>query len=88
VPKRWSKERFCIITTTTFLIVAAGTGVGVAVGVGVGAIKEFLTPPHPSIRARHRGLKKQTSILLKGTAPLRVFESDHLSRVGLVFTVF
>src|ERR1700722_11510068 len=29
VPKRWSKERFCIITTTTFLIVAAcGAGVG------------------------------------------------------------
>jgi len=58
-----------MITTTTFLIAACGTGVGA--GEGVGVLDEFFTPPHPNIRARSRGLKKNKNIRLKGTAPLR-----------------
>jgi ABC-type transporter Mla subunit MlaD len=58
-----------MITTITFLIVAAcGVGVGVGVGVDVG---EFFTPPHPIVRARSRGLKKNKAVRFKGTAPLR-----------------
>ncbi len=53
--------------TTTFLIVACVTGVGV----GVGVTDEFFTPPHPNVRARNRGLKKNRNVRLKGTAPLR-----------------
>jgi hypothetical protein len=29
------------------------------------------TPPHPIVRARNRGLKKNKNIRFKGTAPLR-----------------
>jgi hypothetical protein len=39
--------------------------------VGVGVIDEFFTPPHPNVRARSRGLKKNRNLRLKGTAPLR-----------------
>jgi hypothetical protein len=56
-----------MITTTTFLITACGTGVGVVVGV----TDEFFTPPHPNVRARSRGLKKNKNVRFKGTAPLR-----------------
>jgi hypothetical protein len=57
-----------MITTTTFLIAApCVTGVGV----GEGVIDEFFTPPHPTVRARSRGLKKYRNVRLKGTAPLR-----------------
>jgi hypothetical protein len=56
-----------MITTTTFLIAGCVTGVGV----GVGVIDEFFTPPHPIVRARHRGLKKNKNVRFKGTAPLR-----------------
>jgi hypothetical protein len=57
-----------MITTTTFLIAAA---CGVGVGVGEGELEDPFTPPHPIVRARTRGLKKNRSTLLKGTAPLR-----------------
>jgi len=61
-----------MITTTTFLIAAPCViGVGVGEGVGVGVIDEFFTPPHPIVRARTRGLKKNKNTRLKGTAPLR-----------------
>jgi hypothetical protein len=57
-----------MITTTTFLIAApCVTGVGV----GEGVLDEFFTPPHPIVRARRRGLKKNRNVRLKGTAPLR-----------------
>jgi hypothetical protein len=56
-----------MITTTTFLITACVTGVGV----GVGVTDEFFTPPHPNVRARSRGLKKNKNVRFKGTAPLR-----------------
>jgi hypothetical protein len=56
-----------MITTTTFLIAARVTGVGV----GVGVMDEFFTPPHPIVRARIRGLKKNKNARFKGTAPLR-----------------
>jgi len=46
-------------------------GVGVEIGVGVGVTDEFLTPPHPIVRARTRGLKKNKNVRFKGTAPLR-----------------
>jgi hypothetical protein len=56
-----------MITTTTFLIAApCVTGVGVGV-----EVDEFFTPPHPIVRARSRGLKKNKNARLKGTAPLR-----------------
>jgi hypothetical protein len=56
-----------MITTITFLTTAWVTGVGV----GVGVMDEFFTPPHPNVRARTRGLKKNKNARLKGTAPLR-----------------
>src|SRR6476646_1478381 len=64
VPKRWSNDRFCMITTTTFLIDAACV---TGVGVGVGVIDEPFTPPHPIVRARARELKKHKNARLKGT---------------------
>jgi hypothetical protein len=57
-----------MITTTTFLI---ATPCVTGDGVGVGVIDEFFTPPHPIVRARSRGLKKNKNTRLKGTAPLR-----------------
>ena len=68
VPKRLSNERFCMITTTTFLIAAACV---TGVGLGVGEVDEPFTPPHPIVRARNRGLKKNKNVRFKGTAPLR-----------------
>jgi hypothetical protein len=41
------------------------------VGEGVGVTDEFFTPPHPIVRARSSGLKKNKNTRLKGTAPLR-----------------
>src|SRR5262249_3062686 len=35
VPNRWSKDRFCMITTITFLMLT-GVGLGVGLGLGVG----------------------------------------------------
>jgi len=87
VPKRWSNDRFCMITTTTFLI-AAPCVIGVGVGEGVGVTDEFFTPPHPIVRARTRGLKKNKISRLKGTAPLRGFESALPSLVGCLFMLF
>jgi hypothetical protein len=49
---------------------------------------EFFTPPHPIVRARTRGLKKNKIARLKGTAPLRGFESALPSLVGSEITVF
>src|SRR6476661_5314535 len=64
-PKRWSNDRFCMITTTTFLIAACCVR-GVGVGVGVGRVDEPFTPPHTIVRARTRGLKKSKNARLKG----------------------
>src|SRR5215831_13663970 len=63
VPKRWSNERFCMITTTMFLIAACWVR---GVGVGGGGVDEPFTPPHPMIRARTRELKKNKNARLKG----------------------
>jgi hypothetical protein len=57
-----------MIMTTTFLIDPAWV---VGVGVGVGEVDEPLTPPHPIVTARNRGLKIRKNDLLKGNAPLR-----------------
>jgi hypothetical protein len=76
-----------MITTTTFLM-AAPCVTGVGVGEGVGVTDEFFTPPHPIVRARTRGLKKNKIARLKGTAPLRGFESALPSLVGSEVTVF
>src|ERR1043165_9650254 len=62
-PKRWSNDRFCMITTTTFLIETCCVR---GVGVGVGEVDEPFTPPHPMIRARTRGLKKHKNARRKG----------------------
>ena len=72
-----------MITTTTFLIAAPCV---IGVGVGVGAAD--FTPPHPNVRARSRGLKKNKNTRLKGTNLSVGFESAFLSLVGSEFTVF
>jgi hypothetical protein len=57
--------------------------------VGVAEVDEPFTPPHPMVRARNRGLKKNKNIRFKGTAPLSDgFESALLSLVGSWFMVF
>lgn len=57
-----------MITTTTFLIAGACV---TGVGVGVGEVDVPFTPPHPIVKARNRGLKKNKNARFKGTAPLR-----------------